>query len=284
MAIRIVTDSTADLTAPLMREFGVEGRVHVVPLSVHFGDREYRDGVDLDTATFYRMLGEAREMPRTSQPSPADFVEVYGAVSEPGDTVISLHISSKLSGTYQSALLAARQFNDRRIEVVDTRTVSLGLGLIALQAAKMAAEGADPDAILVRCREMMGGTLLIGLLDTLEYLHRNGRIGKAQAMVGGLLNVKPILTIEDGVVAPLDKVRGKAKGRQRLLEHAVALAPPERAYLGAIVHAQAAEEATSFREAVAARYPGCRLVVGEMGPTVGTHSGPGLVGVILFVR
>lgn len=284
MAVHVVTDSTADLTPELIKEFGVTSPVHIVPLTIHFGEEEYRDGVDLSTEEFYRKLRESHQMPRTSQPSPAAFIDVYSQVSQPGETILSFHISSKLSGTYQSALLAARQFDDRRIEVVDTRSASLGVGLIALRAAELAERGAEPDEILILCREMINHSRVFFLVDTLEYLQKNGRIGKAQAIVGGLLNVKPILTLEDGVVAPLDKVRGKAKARARLLERLIEGTSPDSVAAGAVVHAQAPEEADSLTQAVAAQFPTSRIVTGQLGPTVGTHVGPGTLGVVAFER
>lgn len=284
MAVHVVTDSTADLTPELIKEFGVTAPVHIVPLTVHFGEQEYRDGVDLTAAEFYRKLRESSQMPRTSQPSPAAFIDVYAQISRPGDAILSFHISSKLSGTYQSALLAARQFDDRRIEVIDTRSASLGVGLIALRAAQLTEQGAELDEILVACREMINHNRVLFLVDTLEYLHKNGRIGKAQAFVGGLLNVKPILTLEDGVVAPLDKVRGKAKARARLLERLLETTAAERVVVGAVVHAQAPEDAASLAEAVAAQFPASRIVTGQLGPTVGTHVGPGTLGVVAFER
>ncbi len=283
MAIHVVTDSTADLTPELLQAYGVEGHVHIVPLTVHFGDREYQSGVDLSTSEFYELLAHSQEMPRTSQPSPAAFVEAYTNISQPGDTIISFHLSSKLSGTYQSALLAARQLPDRRIEVIDTRTVSLALALIVLEAAVGVRKGCEPDVIVARSREMMGSAHLYFLVDTLEYLRRNGRIGKAQALVGGLMNVKPILTLEDGVVSPVDRVRGAAKARARLLDRLTQAATGD-VYVGAVMHARAANEAESLREALQDSFGKARLFVAELGPTVGTHAGPGTLGVILFAR
>jgi EDD domain protein, DegV family len=282
--IHIVTDSTSDLTPQLLQEAGVEDTVHIVPLTVHFGDEEYRDGVDLSRERFYQMLTQREEMPRTSQPSPAAFADVYREISQPGDTILSLHISSKLSGTHQSAALASRQFEDREIEVVDTRSVSLGLGLIVLEAAKAAKEGRGKQEILAEVRRRIASIRILFVVDTLEYLHKNGRIGKAQALVGGLLNVKPLLALEDGIVAPVEKVRGKAKARERMLERLFEEVPPESLEMGAVLHAAASSEAREVLQRLQERYPGRRFYVEELGPTVGTHAGPGTLGVVAFGR
>lgn len=279
MAIHIVTDSTSDLTPALLAELGAE--VHVVPLTVHFGEEEYKDGVDLDTKGFYEKLKAGGEMPRTSQPSPAAFLDVYQKVANPGDVILSFHISSRLSGTHQSAVLAARQVEERRVEVLDTRSVSLGLGLIAAQAARDAKEGKDVEEILATSRELIGKVRILFVVDTLEYLQRNGRIGRAQALVGGLLSIKPILTLEDGVVTPVEKVRGKAKALARIVELACEHAGKVR--MGGVMHAAAPEEAQEFRSELERRLGVEKLYLAELGPTVGTHVGPGTLGVVLIV-
>lgn len=285
MAIHIVTDSTADLTPDLIREAGVDGPIHVVPLTVHFGDEEYRDGVDLTTGAFYEKLTTSPVMPRTSQPSPQAFIDLYRAISQPGDAILSFHISSRLSGTIQSATLAARQLEDREVEVVDTRVASLGTGLIALMAARARDRGDDKEAILRQTREAISGLSLLFVVDTLEYLQKNGRIGKAQALVGSLLNVKPILTIEEGLVAPVEKARGRAKARNRLLELVQERNAGRRVEAGAVVHSCAPEEDV---EAVKGRleeaFPGTPFSVALIGPTVGCHAGPGTLGVITLAR
>lgn len=282
--IRIVTDSTSDLTPALLQEYGVEDVVHIVPLTVHFGDEEFRDGVDLARDTFFEMLKTRAEMPRSSQPSPAAFAEAYQQASNPGDTVLSIHISGKLSGTHQSAALAARQFQDRDVEVIDTRSVSLGLGLMVLAAAKEAKEGKSKEEILAQLRRRIAAVRIYFVVDTLEYLQKNGRIGKAQAFVGGLLNVKPLLSLEDGVVSPVEKVRGKAKAKERMIERVLETVPPGSVEMGAILHAAAAEEGAEIAARLSERYGDVKFHVEELGPTVGTHAGPGTVGVVVFGR
>lgn len=280
MAIHIVTDSTSDLTPALQAQLGVS--VHVVPLTVHFGEEEYQDGVDLDAPGFYAKLRSSEAMPRTSQPSPAAFIDLYQKISSPGDVILSYHISSRMSGTHQSAMLAARQVGERRIEVIDTRSVSLGLGLIAATAALDAREGKGADEILAHSRELIGKVRILFVVDTLEYLQRNGRIGKAQALVGGLLSLKPLLSVEEGVVAPVEKVRGKAKAVARLVERAAEYAG--RVTMGGVLHAAARDEAESLKSELERRLGVEKLYLAELGPTVGTHAGPGTVGVVLLVE
>lgn len=282
MAVHVVTDSTADLSPELMDAFGVRDALHIVPLTVHFGDEEFLDGVTITATQFYERLSTSEVLPRTSQPSPAAFVEAYSNISSPGDTILSFHISSRLSGTYQSALLAARQLPDRTIEVVDTRLASLGLGLVGLYAAKGVKEGKGAEEVLGQCRRIMQEARILFLVETLEYLQKNGRIGKAQALVGGLLNVKPLLTLEDGVVTPLEKARGKAKARARLLERVRALAPKDSPVVGAVVHAQAPDDAATVQEAIQDHFSAAQIYIAELGPVVGAHAGPGTLGVILF--
>ena len=284
MAVHIVTDSTSDLTPSLLEAHGAAGLIHIVPLTVHFGEEEFLSGVTLSNDEFYDRLVRSKVMPRTTQASPAAFIELYGKISQPGDTILSFHISSKMSGTYQSAVLAAKQFGDRRIEVVDTKSASLGVGVIALRAALAVKAGEKPDAVLAKSREWIRELQVYFVVDTLEYLHKNGRIGRAQALVGGLLNIKPVLTIDDGVVAPVEKVRGKANARTRLFDRAreaLGQRPGGPPY-AAIVHTRAQGDAEELSARLAAEFPKATVLVAELGPTVGTHVGPGALGIIGF--
>ena len=274
--IRVVTDSGADIPNEMARELGIR----TVPLTIHFGDEERHDGVDLSVEEFYRRL-RAGEMSRTTQPAPADFEAVYRALAHEGaEAIISCHMSSKLSGTFQSAALAA-QAVDVPVHVVDTRSASLGSGLVAIEAARLAREGADLEVILARINSIITQQRVLFMVDTLEYLQRNGRIGKAQAFVGGLLNVKPILTLEDGVVAPLERARGRAKAIARLMERLgeTAGGVPLRV---ALVHADAAEAAAAVAEQVRSRVRVAEMITNLLGPTIGTHTGPGTLGIVYY--
>ncbi|OUN01545.1 MAG: hypothetical protein BAA04_06240 [Firmicutes bacterium ZCTH02-B6] len=274
--ICVVTDSGADIPKDLASELGIR----VVPLTIHFGDEERRDGVDLTPEEFFRRL-RAGELSRTTQPSPAEFEKVYRALAEEGvGAIISCHLSAELSGTMQSATLAA-QMVDVPVHVVDTRSASMGIGLIAIEAARLARRGARVDEILARVREIIASQRVLFMVDTLEYLQRNGRIGKAQAFLGGLLSVKPLLTIDNGVVAPLERARGHAKAVSRLLERMAELAG-DRPQRVAIMHGDAPAEATALAEQIRARIRVDELFMAMLGPTIGTHAGPGTLGVVFY--
>ena len=274
--IRVVTDSGADIPKEMAQELGIR----IVPLTIHFGDEERRDGVDLSQEEFYRRL-RAGEMSRTTQPAPADFEAAYRGLAEEGaEAIISCHLSSKLSGTFQSAALAA-QAVDVPVHVVDTRSASLGTGLVAIEAARLAREGADVKVILARAHSIIAQQRVLFMVDTLEYLQRNGRIGKAQAFVGGLLNVKPILTLDDGVVAPLERARGRNKAVARLLERLSETAGgvPLRV---AVVHGDAPAEAAALAEQIRSRVRVAEMITAVLGPTIGTHAGPGTLGIVYY--
>lgn len=276
MGVRIVTDSTADLPADLARRHGVR----VVPLTVTFGEESFRDGVDLDADTFYRRLTGGGPLPTTSQPPAEAFLQVYREVAPGAEGVLSLHISSRLSGTYNSACQARDAYPDAPcpIRVLDTLQASIGLGLVVLATARKAQEGASLEEVEAAARRAMERTEFFGLVDTLEYLHRGGRIGRAQAFLGGLLHVKPLLTIRDGIAHPLERVRSRSRGLQRILERAQALAPLEEA---AVAHSTTPDEAEALArqlQPLSAR----PVWIGRFGPVVGTYLGPGALGIALL--
>src|SRR5690606_38545588 len=208
MGVRIVTDSTADLPAEVREEYGIE----MVPLYVHFGDEVFRDQVDMSPDQFFRRLtAEKERLPQTSQPSPSDFAEVYRRLAEGGDTIVSIHISEAMSGTLQSARAAREMLQGADIRLIDSRLVTACLGHVVLDCAQAARDGASADEVVERAESLCSRTNLFGAIDTLEYLERGGRIGRAQALLGSLLNMKPIVTLSDGVVAPAGRVRGRSR-------------------------------------------------------------------------
>lgn len=275
--VKIVTDSGADIPKHLVEELDIT----VVPLTIHFGDEEFKDGVDLDTTQFYSRL-QAGGQPRTTQPSPADFEAAYVKLQDEADAIVSCHLSSELSGTMQSAVLASSMDGiDVPVHLVDTRSASLGIGMMAIEAARMAKDGASAEDIVERLQGIVARQKVLFVVDTLEYLQRNGRIGRAQAFVGGLLNIKPLLTIDDGVVAPLERARGRAKARARLLELVTSGVGNEKVRMS-IMHADAADEAESLAAELRSRVDVDELIVGQLGATIGTHAGPGTVGVVYY--
>lgn len=273
MTIHLVTDSTSDLLPAQAETL----RVHVVPLTVRFGDEQFRDGVDLSAEAFYRRLQSDSVSPTTSQPSPQQFTDVFaGCLSSPGDQVVSVHISQKLSGTLQSATLAARELGNERVRTVDGETVSVGLQILLAGARRDIDGGADLDTVVSNLEDRRRRMSVQVLLDTLTYLQRGGRIGRAQAFVGGMLKFKPVLTLRDGEVHPETRVRSRSQGIEELLTRVRSQLPLES--IGAM-HADAPALLDVIRERVAGDCPELTLATGQLGPVVGTYTGPGAIGV-----
>jgi DegV family protein with EDD domain len=274
--VRIVTDSTADLTREQQEAAGIT----VVPLNVHFGDQVFRDHVDLTADEFFRRLKASSQLPRTSQPSVGSFEEVFRSLREKGDDIVAVHLSSKVSGTYNAALMAAKTVGPEAIDVVDSLSTSMALGFMALEGARLAREGKDRTVIAERLRALVAKARVICVVDTLTYLERGGRIGKARALLGSLLNVKPILQLKDGEVVPLGRARGRPQALSRLVE---LLARDGRVSQLAIMHGAAAVDAEQLRERVASSYPGLDILLTEIGAVLGTHTGPGVIGFTYLV-
>jgi len=269
--VRIVTDSTADLTPEQQRAAGII----VVPLNVHFGDEVFRDHVDLSTDEFFRRLKASPQLPRTSQPSVGAFEEAYRSLRQGGDEIVSVHLSSKVSGTYNSALMAAQSVGEGKIDVVDSLSTSMALGFIALEGAKLARAGRDRQAVADCLRGLVPKARVICVVDTLTYLERGGRIGKARALLGSLLNVKPILQLKDGEVVPLGRARGRPQALNRLVE---LLERDGKVSQLAIMHGAGQADAEQLRKRVASSYPGVDIQLTEIGAVLGTHTGPGVIG------
>ncbi len=278
--IHVVTDSGSDLPKDVRERFGIS----VVPLTIQFGDDIYRDGVDMQVDEFYERLRTGDTLPSTCQPSPADFVKVYESIAEAGDTIISVHLSSKLSGTYQSSVLAASMLPDIDIVSIDTLSASMGIGLAAIAAAEAVKQEKPKDEVIAvteRAVEQLGVYFMV---DTLEFLKRNGRIGRASALMGTLLNIKPILTLQDGVVTPFEKARGKAKALKRISE---AIAQYSEEHTGkklrfGITHAAALDDAEKIAAEIKEQFPVHDIVIGPIGPTIGVHVGPGTLAVLFY--
>ncbi len=270
MTVKIVTDSTSDIPPELAAELGVT----VVPLTVFFGEEAFKDGIDITRDEFMQRLTTGGVFPRTSQPSPGDFLEVYKKLTEAGDEVVSIHISDKLSGTLNSARSAVQALSGARIELVDTQLASLALTLV-VRAAAVAANGGAAVEEVARIAEQTASKIdLFFLLDTLEYLSKGGRIGKAQALIGGLLSIKPVLKLVDGELHPHEKVRTRAKALARMKEIAAAGAPYEEI---ALIHELAAEDVQAFED-VLRPLSKAPLLVGLIGSVIGTHTGPNVDG------
>lgn len=286
--VKIVTDSTADLPPELAREHDIL----TVPLTVYFGKESYRDGVDIKPRDFYRLLQESEHHPRTEPPPEEVFYEHYHELIEEQD-ILSVHISSKLSLTSENAqkavLRGIRTFDhlpaerhDCALEVVDSRSVSMGVGLQALFAARMAMRGEKVFAIAQRLRAISGRLHLLFAVDSLDYLLKGGRIGKARAVVGKLLGIKPILGVEDGEVVAVDKVRGGRRLHPRIVHLVRERIDPARPIIVCIAHAQAPVWADRLRKLIEKTFSIHEIFLADIGPVVGTHAGPGCVGIVVF--
>jgi DegV family protein with EDD domain len=274
----LVLDSTADFPQGPERF----GNWRTVPLYVRFGDESLRDYVDLAPDEFYRRLREAEELPTTSQPTPADFLAVYEEVSG-NERVYSLHIAGTLSGTVESARTAAAETGGR-VRVVDATTASAGIALLGLAIQRRLERGTDDEEIDALIERHRAESHLIFTLETLEYLRRGGRIGKAGAAAGQLLNIKPILTIRDGEVVALKRVRGNTKAFAEFVKLFTADTPDARELRVAIAHADAPDKAESLAAMVQRERPSATIeLVSTLGPVVATHAGPGTVGFFWFV-
>jgi DegV family protein with EDD domain len=273
--IKVVTDSTSYACPEDIYKFGIQ----VIPLNVHFGEEQtYQEGVTLSNDQFYTLLAQSPELPSTSQPSPGQFLEVFSKLVDEGYEVLCIVLSSKLSGTYQSAMDAKQALPGARIEVFDSLSVAAPLGLMVLTAAEMAAAGCALDEIIARLDQMRRDMKVYFVVDTLEYLQKGGRIGAAAAFLGTLLKVKPILILDEGIVKPFDKVRTKRKALEHLLSELESHVAPDQPVQAIAMHAQAPEEARQLEAEISRRFNCQRTIFGEVGPVVGTHTGPGLLG------
>ena len=275
--VKVVTDSTADIPV----EIRSQDNIAMVPLRVFFGEESYIDWVDLLPDQFYSKLTASRILPRTSQPTPAEFAAVYREVAAPEEPIVSIHISAHLSGTLQSAHIACQELSDRDITVVDSTHASMALGWQVIEAARAANAGRSKEQVLEVVRHYRENMRLYFAVDTLEYLQKNGRIGKAKALLGGLLNVKPLLSMAGGEIVPLEQVRGRARVLERMLylmEEDLGRSQPLKL---AVVHAAIEEEGRLFLERIQSHFTVKEGLVASIGAVIGTHTGPGLLGIMV---
>jgi len=274
----VVTDGTSSLTQQMGQKYGLS----VVPIYVTFGTQTYRDGIDLDAGLFYRMLRSSKQLPITSQPTVADFVQTYTALSEQAQAIVSIHPSIKMSATVDSARAARKELPDVPIHVIDTHSVSMGLGLIAIAAARAAEAGHDASEIVRLVEELIPKVNIIFTVETLEYLHKGGRIGGATALIGAALNIKPILHVQDGQVEPLEKPRTRKRAIGRMLDLMAERIGTAEAVHVSILHCAVTDEAQALAKRLAAEFPCVELLTAEAGPVIGTHAGPGTLGVVFY--
>ncbi|HIE38221.1 MAG TPA: DegV family protein [Anaerolineales bacterium] len=280
--IAVVTDSTAYLPPQVRERLGIS----VIPLNVLWGEEVLKDGVDIDPPTFYQRLGSDKVMPTTSQPSAGEFVDFFlqAAEDSKAGTVVGVFISAGLSGTVASAEMAKEMLPDLRVEVVDSRSTSMGLGFQAMAAAEAALAGASLEEVVEAAQRVQYRLHVLFVVDTLEFLHRGGRIGGAQRFLGTALRVKPLLELEGGKIEGLEKVRTKRKAVARMLEIALERKGSAPAVRAAVVHADAPDECLALKEKVEAMLGPEEMYVSEVSPVIGTHTGPGTLGVAFYTR
>ena len=273
MTVKIVTDSTADLPQDLAESLGIS----IIPLNVHFGIEVFKDGIDIKPDEFYKRLTSVSQLPTTSQPNVGEFLSLYNDLAKSNQEIVSIHISDKLSGTLNSARQAKDQYEgSARIETIDSKHGSMGLGLIAVHASKVSKNGGSVDDVVEEINKSIDSVKFFALLDTLEYLQKGGRIGKARAFMGNLLKLKPILSTKDGEVFPFERARSRTKGVDRifsLVEEGLPLSDL------AVFYSTTKSEAEDLVARLNPFLPSGEIIMSQIGPVVGTHTGPGVIGV-----
>ena len=274
--VAVVTDSTADL-GPLAAQSGIE----VVPLTIRFGSEEYRDGVDLTEKQFYDKLDKSPTTPITAQPTPASFAQTYRRLLDAGaEHILSLHLPATLSGTINAAALAANEVAADRVTVVDTRTATAGLGMLALDAARRARAGENAGEILAALNGDIPRVKLFATIPSLTYLARGGRIGHLSGLVGNVLKIVPILTLVDGTLKEYAKVRTFNRAVDQIVEIVTGNLKGARDVRMAVIHSMSPVLAQSVADRISAAVALRSIYICPVGPTVGTHAGPGAVGAI----
>jgi DegV family protein with EDD domain len=279
--IAVVTDSTAYLPPELVAQYGI----HVMPQQLIWGDETFLDGVTIDPPTFYERLSRSGDIPTTSQASAGEFTDLFAEAARNADGIVGVFISTELSGTVASALAAQELLPDLpiEIEVVDSRSTTMGLGFVALAAARAAAKGRGLAEVAAAARELVPRVNVFFVVETLKYLHQGGRIGGASRLLGSALRIKPLLHLTEGRIDALGQVRTKRKAVERMLEvmaERVGNAPVH----AAVIHANAPEEAARLREQVRERFPYTELYLAALSPVIGAHVGPGTVGVAFYTE
>jgi DegV family protein with EDD domain len=280
--VGVLTDSCASIPESLIEELNIK----VVPYYIHRGKETLRDLVDVQREEFFSWLATAKELPKTANPGPGDYLEGFKELARRTQEIVSIHMTSIGSGAYQAAVMAKEMAGearpDVRIEVIDTRNVSLCHGWMVIEAARAALAGKSLDEIVQLVRAMIPITRMIQTADTLRYLYLGGRIGKAQHLVGSLLNIRPLIGMEDGVIVPLGQARGRVGAYRKIVEMMEKDVGPRGRVKVAFVHAAALEEVEKLRAMVEERLTCVEVLMAELSPALGVHTGPGTAGVCYF--
>jgi DegV family protein with EDD domain len=271
MTVRIVTDSVSDLPSQVVKELGIT----VIPIVLRWGEQLYRDGIDLTSQQFYERLKSSKIPPGTSVPSPATFAEAYDRLAEETDEILAIIVTAKLSGTYNVALQSVGLMKRKcRVEVIDSKSATMAEGFIVIRAAQAAQARASLDEAIDIVRKTIPRVDFLATFDTLEYLKRGGRIGKAQALLGSMLKINPLLTLRDGVVEPAGRTRSRAGAIERLYEFAMSYSHIEEM---AIEEANTPDEAEKLAKRLSAKFPKERIYRSKPSPVIGAHTGPGFL-------
>jgi len=272
--VAIVTDSTVNLPADVIKA----NNIYVIPQILNWEGKSFLDQIDISTEEFYQRLPNSKDLPKTSQPAPGQFTEHFEKVAEGAESIVAIFVSQALSGTIQSAHLGAEAMGDYPIEIVDSRSVSLGLGLLVTAAVRYAAEGHDYKEVAAYVRTLVPRIRVLFVVDTLEYLHKGGRIGGAKRLVGSMLSIKPVLGLEDGQIEPQAQIRTKKKAIQHMLDVVLGEMKGKKNIHAGVIHAVAPEDAAYIVEQVRASVNPAELYVNELTPVIGANVGPGVVG------
>ncbi len=271
MAVRVITDSTSDIPTDVTSALGIK----VVPIYVRFGDKTYRDGVDIKSDELYEMLESSPVHPATSQPNPEDFTSAYKEFCDTADGIVSIHISSKVSGTYNSALIAREDMKSGcPIEVIDSKFNSAGLGIVVLAAARLAQSGAGFQEVVNEAKKVINQIGMFGVFETMEYLIRGGRVNKAVAVASRFVNVMPLLTFRDGDIVRAGLVRTFGKGMDRIYNFVNDNKPLSEVV---IVHSKVPDRADLFKQRLTELVPEETISIAELGASLGVHGGPGVL-------
>ena len=280
MKVAVITDSTAYIPASTRDRWNI----HMIPLNVVFGNESYREEVDIEADEFYSMVKKVDELPKTSQPSIGLFTELYEQLSTSYDAVISVHLSSGISGTYQAAITAGNMVEGIDVYAFDSEISCMAQGFYAIEAAKLANNGATVDQILSRLDEMKQSMRAYFMVDDLSHLHRGGRLNGAQALVGSVLQVKPLLHFVDKKIVPFEKIRTSKRALKRIIGLFAEDAETGKSIKASVIHSQIESEAIKLKEELEARYDNVDVSISYFGPVIGTHLGEGAIGLAWYIE
>ncbi|MBO1001532.1 DegV family protein [Pseudogracilibacillus auburnensis] len=280
MKVAIVTDSTAYIPENLLEKY----HIHTVPLSVVFGDESFREGMDITTAEFYAKVKQSKDLPSTSQPAIGTFIELFEELSKDYDAIISIHLSKKFSGTYEAAKSAGNMVENVKVYPYDSELSAMPQGLYAIAAAEMVQQGKTVDEIITHLDDMKSKTRTYFMVDDLSHLQRGGRLNSAQALLGSLLNIKPILHIVDGLIVPFEKIRTRKKAINRMMSMLEDEAVNKKIVRVVFIHANNEAVVTKLREDFAKNHPEIESIISYFGPVIGTHLGEGSIGVCWYTE